>query len=155
MGVELAMTAVKEGNVENDDYDRAMTRLIEEEFQRLGVVSKQKAIEITKSVKGSWYGGGKLMKRNMDTGYDDGRVTPALIPGYTDQEPISRKMPTLDGLEELGIKIKYTIRSAYFENGKLKKIAGTKSSVEPIRDYPIIMKNIEAEAINKYGYMIR
>ena len=132
-----------------------MTTLIEEEFERLGVVPKQKAIAITKSVKGSWYGGGKLMKRNMDTGYDDGIVAPAIIPGYTDQLPITRKLPTIEGLDELGIKIQYTISSAYFENGKLKKIAGTKSSVRPLEHYPKIMKNIESEAKRKYGYMVR
>ena len=95
------------------------------------------------------------MKRNMDTGYDDGWVTPAIIPGYTEAEPISRKMPTLDGLDELGIKVKYTISSAYFENGKLKKLAGTNTDVEPAKDFTSIMKGIEAEAVNKYNYQIR
>ncbi|MHC4292233.1 MAG: DUF4056 domain-containing protein [Planctomycetota bacterium] len=155
MGAELAMQAIQDGHIENADYNRAMTRLIKEEFKRLQVVPRAKAIEITKSVKGSWYGGGKLTKRNMDTGYDDGWVTPSLIPGYTDEEPIARKMPTIEGLDELGIKINYTISSAYFENGELKKIAGTKSSVRPLSHYPKIMKNIEQEAIYKYGYQIR
>jgi hypothetical protein len=154
-GALLATQAVKDGNVAVGDYDKAMTTLIEKEFERLQVVPKDKAIEITESVRGTWHGGGKLMKRNMDTGYDDGMVTPSIIPGYTDEAPLSRKAPTLDGLEELGIKIKYTISSAYFENGKLKKIAGADGDVEPFRDYPTIMKNIEQEAINKYGYMIR
>lgn len=155
MGVELAMQAIRDGDVEVDRYNRAMTRLIEKEFQRLEVVPRAKAIEITESVRGSWYGGGKLTKRNMDTGYDDGWVTPSIIPGYTDQPPISRKMPTIEGLDELGIKIRYTISSAYFENGELKKIAGTKSSVRPLEHYPIIMKNIEREAVYKYGYTTR
>ena len=154
-GALLATQAVKDGNVPVSDYDKAMTELIEKELKRLGVVPKGKTIEITKSVQGSWYDGGKLMKRNMDTGYDDGWVTPSLIPGYTDEEPIAREMPTLDGLEELGIQIKYSISSAYLENGKLKKIAGVKTSVEPIRHYPAIMENIETEAVDKYGYMTR
>jgi len=154
-GTELAMQAIRDGHVKNNEYDQAMTELIKKEFERLQVVPKQKAIEITKSVKGSWYGGGKLTKRNMDIGYDDGWVTPSIIPGYTEEEPITRKLPTFDGLEELGIKVKYTISSAYLENGKLKKIAGTKSAVEPLKHYPTIMKNIEAEAIEKYGYEIR
>jgi hypothetical protein len=154
-GALLATQAVKDGHVAVGDYDKAMTTLIEKEFQQLQVVPKQKAIEITASVKGSWYGGGKLMKRNMDTGLDDGFVTPSIIPGYTDEKPISKKMPTLDGMDALGIKVTYTVSSAYFENGKLKKIAGTKGNVEPFRDYPTIMKNIEQEAVEKYGYMIR
>ena len=149
------MRAIKDGHVANADYDEAMTSLIAEEFQKLKVVPRQKAIEITESVRGTWHSKGKLMKRNMDSGYDDGIVTPSIIPGYTDKEPISRTMPTFNGLDELGIKVKYTISSAYFENGELKKIAGTKTAVEPIKHYPTIMKNIEQEAIDKYGYTIR
>ena len=129
-GAMLAVQAIKDGHVAVGDYDRAMTALIEKELQRLQVVPKEKSIAITKSVQGSWYGDGQLMKRNMDIGIDDGYVTPSIIPGYTDEEPVSKKVPTLDGLDELGIQIKYTISSAYFENGKLKKIAGTKNAAE-------------------------
>ena len=154
-GAMLATEAIKNGNVPVSDYDKAMTVLIEKELKRLGVVPKEKTIAITQSVQGSWYGGGRLMKRNMDTGLDDGLITPSIIPGYTDEEPISKQTPTLDGLDALGIKVKYTVSSAYFENGKLKKIAGAKGDVEPIRDYPKIMENIETEAVKKYGYMIR
>lgn len=154
-GVELAMTAIRNGHLEVSDYNQTMTQLIEDEMQRLGVVSKEQTRTITQSVRGSWYGSGKLMKRNMDTGYDDGMVTPAIIPGYTDEEPISRAMPTFDGLDELGIGIHYTISSAYFENSVLKKIAGRKTAVEPVNDYPIIMENIEQEAVQSYGYTIR
>jgi hypothetical protein len=155
VGVELAMQAINDGHISVSDYDRAMTVLIAEELQRLQVVSQAKAIEITESVRGTWHTTGKLMKRNMDIGYDDGIITPMIIPGYTDQPPVPRSIPNFDGLDELGIKIKYTISSAYFENGELKKIAGTKTAVEPTKHYPKIMKNIEQEAINKYGYTIR
>ncbi len=155
MGVELAMEAIKAGHVATSDYNRAMTKLIKEEFERLEVVSREKTRAITETVRGTWYTTGKLMRRNMDSGYDDGFVTPSIIPGFTDEEPISRALPTFDGLDALGIKVKYTISSAYFENGKLKRIAGTKSSVEPVKHYPTIMKNIEQEAIEKYGYEIR
>lgn len=155
MGVELAKQAIKDGDVATGDYNRAMTTLIEKEFEKLQIVPREKAVAITESVRGTWHGAGKLMKRNMDSGYDDGQVTPSIIPGYSDEPPMSKPMPTFDGLDELGIKVKYTISSAYFENGKLKRIAGTKTSVEPIKHYPTIMKNIEQEAVNKYGYMIR
>lgn len=155
VGVELATEAIKGGHTANSDYNKAMTSLIAEEFQKLQIVPRAKAIEITESVRGTWHTTGKLIKRNMDSGYDDGMVTPSIIGGYTDQPPISRTMPTFDGLEELGFKVKYTISSVYFENGKLKKIAKTKSAVEPTKHFPAIMKNIEQEAVDKYGYTIR
>ncbi|MHC5139737.1 MAG: DUF4056 domain-containing protein [Planctomycetota bacterium] len=156
IGAELAIQAIKDGNIKVADYNRAMTRLIDEELQRLQVVSRTQAIEIIESVRGTWHNGiFELMKRNMDIGYDDGVITPSLVPGYTDEESISRTIPTLGGLDELGITVKYTISSIYFENMELKKIAGSKGPVEPIKHYPKIMENIEAEAIDKYGYMIR
>lgn len=154
-GALLAVEAIKSGSTDTGSYNRAMTTLIKKEMAQMQVVPRQKAIAITESVRGSWHGSGKLMKRNMDTGYDDGQVTPAIIPGYSQESPIVRTMPTFDGLEEMGIKVKYTVSSAYFENGKLKKIAGAKGNVEPVKHYPIIMKNIEQEAIKKYRYMIR
>lgn len=155
VGVELALRAINNGHINVSDYNRAMTALIAEEFQTLEVVSKARSVEIIESVRGTWHGNGKLMKRNMDIGYDDGIIMPIIIPGYTDQPPIPRSIPTFAGLEELGIKVQYTISSAYYENFELKKIAGAKGDVEPLSDYPKIMKNIEAEAIDKYGYQIR
>lgn len=156
IGTELAMQAIRNGNIKVSDYNRAMTKLINEELQRLQVVSRDEAIEIVESVRGTWHKGAfKLMKRNMDIGCDDGMITPSLIPGFTDEEPISRTIPTLDGLDNIGITIQYTISSVYWENIELKKIAGTKTAVEPIKHYPVIMKNIEQEAIDKYRYTIR
>ena len=155
VGVELAMQAINDGHISVSDYNRAMTALIAEELQTLKVVSRAKAIEIIESVRSTWHGDGKLMKRNMDIGYDDGIITPMIIPGYCEEPPVPRTIPTFAGLDELGIKVKYTIRSAYYENFELKKIAGTKSDVEPIKHYPTIMENIKQEAIDKYGYTIR
>ena len=156
VGVDLAMQAINDGNISVSEYDRAMTALIDEELQRLQVVSRAKAIEIIESVRGTWHNGeGKLMMRNMDIGYDNGFITPMIVPGYCKEPPIPRTIPTFAGLEELGIKVKYTISSVYYENFELKKIAGTKTAVEPIKHYPTIMKNIEKEAIDKYGYMIQ
>lgn len=155
MGVELAMEAIQNSHVKEAAYNQAMTELIEQEFQRLEVVPKDKAIEITESVRGTWHATGKIYKRNMSTGYDNGWVTPSIIPGYTEAEPIERRMPTLDGLEELDIQVKYTIRSPYLETGQLKKMAGTNTHVEPAKDFAAIMAGIEAEAIDKYNYQIR
>jgi hypothetical protein len=154
VGAELAVEACKSGNTSTGDYNRAMTALIRKELERLQVVSKQKAAAITESVRGTWYGSGRLIRRHMDAGYEDGQVTPAIIPGYTDQPPIRRPIPTLEPLDKFGIKAEYTVSSIYWENGELKRIAGAKGAVEPLKHYPKIMENIRREAVEKYNYLI-
>ncbi|OHB77763.1 MAG: hypothetical protein A2Z25_24395 [Planctomycetes bacterium RBG_16_55_9] len=154
VGAELAVEAIKGGDTSTGDYNRAMTVLIKKELERLQIVPKQKAAQITGSVRGTWYGSRRLIRRNMDAGYDDGQVTPSIIPGYTDQPPITRPIPTLESLDKLGIKVKYTISSIYLEDAELQRIAGVKGAVEPLKHYAKIMENIRREAVEKYNYLI-
>ena len=155
VGAKLSVEALQESHLDVRAYNEAMTRLIDEEMARLGMVSKKEAREITRSVKGEWYTGGSLIRRNMDAGFDDGLISPSIIPGYTDEAPISIPLFALDGLEEHGIKVTYTIKSAYGEARKLKEMAGVNSEVEPVKHLPIILEEIEREAIEKYNYTIR
>lgn len=155
LGAKLAVEALQNGRLTTAEYNQAMTKLIDKELKFLQVVPKDRAIEIFESVRGAWYTADRLMKRNMDIGYDNGQITPCLIPGFTDEKPVSLPLPTLDGLKEYGIQVVYTIRSAYLQNGTLKRMAGAQGDVEPIRHFPIIMKKIEQEAISQYNYQIR
>jgi hypothetical protein len=155
LGAKLAVEALQNGRLSTQEYNQAMTRLIRKELDQLQVVPKERAIEIFESARGTWFTSDRLMKRNMDIGYDDGLITPCLIPGFTDEEPVSLPLPTFDGLQEYGIRVTYTISSAYLQNGTLKQMAGVNSDVEPIKHFPIIMKKIEQEAIRKYNYQIR
>lgn len=148
LGAKLAVEALQKGKLTNDRYNRAMTDLIKRELEALGVVSKQEAAELTASVRGQWYGGGRLIKRNMDVGFDDGLITPSLIPG-PDAEPAPLPMPTLDGLEPYGLRVAFTVSSAYFENAKLRQMADTDTDVEPLKHFPVIMQQIEREAEEK------
>ncbi len=155
VGAKLAGEAFKQGKIDERSYNEAMTNLINEEMAKLQMVSREDAKRITRTVDGTWYGRGKLIRRNMDAGFDDGMISPSIIPGFTNEPPISIPLFTLDGLEQTGIKITYTISSIYAENGKLKKMANVNSEVEPTKHFPIIMKQIEQEAIEKYNYTIR
>ena len=155
VGAKLAAEAFRNGDIEVRSYNEAMTTLIDEEMARLQMVSTKEAKEITRSVKGEWYTGGSLIRRNMDAGFDDGMISPSIIPGYTNEPPISIPLFTLDGLKQYGIKATYTIKSSYGEARTLKKMANVNSEVEPIRDLPIILKQLEQEAIEKYNYTIR
>jgi hypothetical protein len=132
-----------------------MTRLIQRELEYLKVVPKDRGIELFESVRGQWFTSSRLMKRNMDVGFDDGLITPCLIPNAAQEEPVSIPYPTFDGLEKYGIRITYTISSAYLQNGTLKRLAGTNTDVQPLKDFPKIMEKIEQEAVQKYKYQIR
>ena len=153
--MRLAAEALEGGSLTTKEYNRAMTELIGREFERLGIVSREKALEIFESVRGQWYTSGRLMKRNMDIGLDDGHIHPCIIPGFTEEPPAAIDMPALEGLERTGIGVTCTITSFYFETAKLKKMAGVNSDVQPVRDYPAILKEIEREAVEDYGYMVR
>jgi hypothetical protein len=147
MGVWVAKDAIKAG----EDFDVTFTRLLNQELKRLEVVPREKAKQITESVRGKWYTSASLMKKNMDS-YLDEDVSPCIVPGYTSAEPIIYPLPDLDGIDQYGIKVKYTVSSLFFlENGKLKRIAGTSDALEPLKDFKPIMKHIQREGVEKYG----
>ena len=147
VGVWVATNAIKAGG----KFDTTFTRLLNQELERLQVVSKEKAIQITKSVKGKWYTSASLIKRNMDS-YLDEDISPCIVPGYTSAEPIVYPLPNLDGIDKYGIKVKYTVDSSFFlENAALKKLAETSDKLEPLEDFRAIMKKIQREGVEKYG----
>ena len=149
MGSWVAVKAVKEGG----NFNTTFTRLLNQELDRLQVVSKEKAEEITKSVKGKWYTAASLIERNMDSCIDDD-VSPCIVPGFTTASPISYPLPNLNGIDQYGIKIKYTVNSFFLENETLKRIAGTSEALQPLKDFKPIMENIQKEGAEKYGLLI-
>jgi hypothetical protein len=145
MGAWIATEAVKAGGNFNDTF----TRLLNEELRRLQVVPKDKAKEITESVRGKWYTSGALIKRNMDSYLDDD-VSPCIVPGYTSAPPITYPLPNLDGIDQYGITVTYTVNSFFLENETLKRIAGTRDTLQPLKDFEPIMRNIQREGVEKY-----
>ncbi|UCD52193.1 MAG: DUF4056 domain-containing protein [Phycisphaerales bacterium] len=99
------------------DYDQAMTRLIAEQFQRLGPQSKATAKAAGLAVKGSWYVGAfvrvTMTKRHLDVGLEDGFVTPWLVPDVAQcgtPEPWLCPVPDLRLPEEYGFRFHHEIR---------------------------------------------
>lgn len=146
LGCWVAVDAIKAGG----DFNKTFTKLLNEELQRLQVVSKDKAVQITQSVHGKWYTSASLIKRNMDSYLDDD-ISPCIVPGYSSAPPIAYPLPNLDGIDQYGIKIKYTVNSFFLENETLKKIAGTSEALQPLKDFKPIMINCQKEAVEKYG----
>lgn len=146
MGTWIAVDAIKAGG----NFNSTFTSLLNQELDRLQVVPRDRAREITGSVKGKWYTAASLFKRNMDSHMDDD-ISPCVVPGYTSAEPINYPLPNMDGIEKYGIKIKYTISAFFLENSTLKRIAGTSRALEPVKDFKPIMINIQKEGVEKYG----
>lgn len=149
MGSWLATAAIEAGG----NFNTTFTRLLNQELTRLEVVPRAQAKQITESVRGKWYTYSSLMKKNMDS-YIDDDISPCIVPGYSKSKPHHYPLPNLDGIEKYGIGIKYTISSFFLENGTLKRIAGTKSALEPLKDFKPIMINIQKEGVTKYGFDI-
>ncbi|MCE5185996.1 MAG: DUF4056 domain-containing protein [Planctomycetaceae bacterium] len=142
MGAWLATEAIKTGG----DFNATFTRLLDQELARLQVVPRNKAEQITESVRGKWFTRARLMKKNMDS-YQDADVSPCIVPGFTNAEPITYPLPTLQGIERYGINVTYTINSMFLENQELKRIAGTSGPLQPLKDFKPIMKNCQQEGI--------
>jgi hypothetical protein len=155
LGAHLAIKAIQKGAIPVQDYNQAMTELIQQTLTELGVVSRQRSLEILESVRGTWFTSNKLLRRHMDVGFETGQIIPCLIPGQTDQPPVCLPWPNLDGLDKYGIKVVYTIQSSYLEAGALKRRADIQGKVEPFKHYPLIMEKIKQEAVEKYHYLLQ
>ncbi len=158
LGTKLAVEAIKDTDL---DYDTAMTLAIDAELERLGVRSMRTAIGASEKMRGKWFKGYLnvvTMRKNIDTGLDDGYITSILVPGICDDaEPELLRAPTLDILSKYGFSMKYTIHPREWEKGKIFKVAyqnGKGANIQPDKHFPIIMAHIKKQAVEKYGYII-
>jgi len=149
IGTRLAVEAIKD---KSRSYNEAMTLLLEKELHKLGVVSKSEARRITKTVRGKWYGGGNLTKRNMDIG-EDGYITPSLIPGAYSGEPFKCPVPTLDLLNKCRFKIRYTFSSMHGADGKMRRLVNSNGPIQP-KHFPSLMRYVKEESAREYGHDI-
>ena len=155
LGATLAMEAVQDPN---QNYNQAMTKLLDEAMETLDALPRAEAIRVTNSVKGKWFEKGltlsSVLRRNVDAGFDDGYVSPALIPGVCNAEPIDYAAPALDSLEKYGIEMAYTIGCARAADRKMRKIVQTKGPLKPQKHFAAIMEYVKKEAVEKYGFDI-
>ncbi|MGE5295572.1 MAG: DUF4056 domain-containing protein [Solirubrobacterales bacterium] len=160
LGTRIAVRALQD---KKHSYNKAVALAIDEEMQRLGIVSTaREARETSKSMKGLWYTGTFVLafdmkKRNFDIGLDDGYITPTLVPHVTqcpDAEPLSYPVPTLDILTEYGFSVKHEIEPHEWEKNKILRVAlGDEPGkrIDPQVHMAIIMDHIQRQAAAKYG----
>jgi hypothetical protein len=161
LGTRLAVEAVKD---KEHKYNTAMTIAIDRTIEELGGQSASVAIEASKKMRDKWYTGVlnvRTLRKNMDAGLDDGMITPVLVEDVClGAKPKSLPVPTTDVLKEYGFRMKYYIKPREWERGKIFRVAygnpkgGKAEYIYPEKQFPIIMKHIKKEAVEKYDYII-
>ncbi len=158
LGVRLAEKALKDTQ---HSYDEAMTIAINDELEYLGVQPPKIARAAASKMQGKWYDGFmfvNMKQRNMDTGLDDGFVSPLLSPDISECPgalPQSYPAPNLNKLNSYGFEIDVKIEPREFEKGKILKHIypdGGGKFIDIEKDIPIILAEIEKEAHDK-GYI--
>ncbi len=160
LGTIIAVRALQDTE---HSYSKAVTLAIDEEMQRLGILSSaREAKQASRSMKGPWYTGSfflfvDMKKRNFDIGLDDGHITPTLVPEVAacpEAEPLSYPVPTLDVLHEYGFSLTLEIEPREWEKGKILRVAfGDQPGkrINPETHLAVIMDHIQREAAAKYG----
>lgn len=158
LGTKLAVEALKDTK---HTYDRAMTLAINRKLKELGVQSKGTAIDASEKMRGEWYTGVVLvdvLRRNMDTGLDDGFVTPTIVPGICyGAEPEPLAVPTINILAKYGFSMEDDIYPYEWERDKILKTIypdGNGEIIEPEKHFARLMFHIKRQAVEEYNYII-
>lgn len=136
-------------------YEEKMTQLIKETLEELDAQPAKTAKKAANQVKGEWYEGAgyflvRMKKRNFDVGFDDGFVTPWLLPGIC-PELISKDCPVPNPsaiLAQHGFKMRIEMEMAEFQKGQIYKALNLSGSerIRPAIHFPKIIDSIIAEA---------
>jgi len=159
LGTIIAAQALRDTQ---HSYNEAVKIAFDEEMRKLGVQPADVCRQASESVKGTWYTGNvgmslKVKKRNLDTGWDDGLVTPCLVPNLpacARAEPVSYPAPTLAALSQYGFAAMVEIEPHEWEKGKILRIVYPDRRGKRIRPdvhFTPIMAHIRQEAAQKYG----
>jgi hypothetical protein len=160
IGARLGAQAVAN---EEHDFDEAMTIVLRQELEYLGVRACDVAWYASEKMKGKWWEGTpfviyvEMKERNMDIGLDDGFVTPTLVPGICEgATPQSYPAPGLITLARLGFSMTLEIEPREFEKWQILKIVypdGNKQRIDVATKLPIIMEHIKQQGM-KMGYTV-
>ncbi len=158
LGCRIATTALRDPNQE---YNEAVTLLLNRELTRLGVQPRPAAWKAGKAVYRQWFTGNyfwyHIVKRNFDIGLDDDSITPWLVPGMSgcnEPRPEDCPVPTLAFLERRGFALTFDIEPREWEGAKIMAIVypnGSQKRIEPVRHFGLILKYIRAQAVQRYG----
>jgi hypothetical protein len=143
-------------------YNEAVKIAIDEEMQKLGILSGHAAKRATETMRGKWWTGNVIFavdmkKRNFDIGLKDGYVTPTLIPNVPecpDAQPMRYPVPRLDVLAKYGFAAHVEIEPHEWESGKILRVVyggGPQKRIIPEEHFAAIMHDIHVQAMAMYG----
>lgn len=148
LGIRLAAQALRD---DPQQYDKAMTQLLYQALQELGVQPAHVARQAAKKIENQWYSGGfyffvNMKRRNYDVGMDDNYITPWLVPGICpDAEPLSIPVSSLESLYKYGFDFNVEIEPKVLEKNRIyHSIDLAKNSrLKPQVDFPRLMEYIQ------------
>jgi len=139
-------------------YDKAVTRVLEEEMFKLGIQSSGTARQAAEMMRGKWFEGDylffvELNGKNLDIGLGDGYVTPWTVKGIgqcEDESIVSLPVPKLESLAGYGFTMEFEIEPREWETGKILRVVYPDKSrkprrLEPQKHFPIIMEHIKKQ----------
>jgi hypothetical protein len=157
LGAILGVKAIRHPN---NEFNAAMTIVLKEELEKLGVQSSDVAHNASEKMRDKWFTGNVdvvILLRNLDIGADDGFVSPALVPDICPQaQPMKYPVPTLNTAKRYGFKVELEIKSSDGATNCCRKIIypdGKSGPILPAVHLPIIMKTVRRQAIEK-GYLV-
>lgn len=154
LGIRLGAKALSYPDL---GYNRAMTALIQAEMAYLGIQESFVARIASEKMRGKWFDGTvfvTMIRRNMDVGFDDGFVTPVLVPGLCGNvTPKSYPIPKLDAFNRYGFKMSFEVEPREFEKDSIMRIVypdgGGKRVNLPVY-LPTIMEAVKKEALKRH-----
>lgn len=154
VGSNLAAQALKSG----EDFEKQMTKLIPMKLKELRVQPAEIARQATDKIKDKWFAGiypGIRMKRNFDIGFDDGFITPWLVPGIcSNSQSVSEPVSSLNDVSNNGFSFNLEMRP---KSRQGKKAFGFISNdidgkrLQPGIDFLKIVEHLRKEEIRKHG----
>jgi hypothetical protein len=139
-----ALRAVRRGG----DFDAEVTVLLDQTLEELGMVGPEELAEAVKAVDGDWWSGGKARRRHLETGLEQGGITPWVVEGVAFADPagpVTWEIPTLEDVmgHDCAVLASVAIRLKVFEEGKImRRLADGAERVRPARDFPVLIADI-------------
>ncbi|HQZ26939.1 MAG TPA: DUF4056 domain-containing protein [Verrucomicrobiales bacterium] len=156
VGAAVASRALRAPGI---PFDEAVTRELRQELDELDVVPEEVYFRAMDLVAYRWWGKNDTLKRFLDTGEDDGLVSPWLVRGLEPGKAPKRKsyeaperdLSDVAGYDCRGMIVLECEPHMPKKNRVLSLLGPDVSRVRPERDYPAILGRIRSEVIAEFG----